>query len=449
MQLPANTNRAIEQRRKRSRWLANTVLLLLAASLTLIFLHWRHEENLDSHVPEFIALALLAGGLYLAGVLVVERFALDRVALFIIIASSLGYRLFLLPVKPPLSDDIYRYQWEGRVERVSINPYTVYPASAGLAKLQDPAHPLKTGIRTPAVYPPLTELTFSFIRTIAGYKRLFTVFDLATFFVLWWILALLKQPPHRILIYGWNPTVIVSFALCGHYDSLAIFTMMLAFVLLAVRKPLASHIFLALSFVSKFYALVLLPPFLKRTRWPYVGAFAGVAALAYLPFAGAGANLFRGFSEYAARWEGNASLFRVIRLAFATKSEAEFAVATIVFGLVAYAIWKQAPLLRAGLFLTAGILLLSPNAFPWYFTWTVPFLCFLPNAPWLLMTVTCVLGYSPVVAYVAGQPYRDSSLILALEYAPVIGWLAYQACRALANRSAAPASRSAATSDLL
>jgi hypothetical protein len=59
----------------------------------------------------------------------------------------------------------------------------------------------------------------------------------------------------------------------------------------------------------------------------------------------------------------------------------------------------------------------------------VPFLCFYRHVPMLLMSVTCVLGYAPVVAYAAGQPYRDSPLILALEYAPVLLWLVYNVVR--------------------
>jgi len=49
----------------------------------------------------------------------------------------------------------------------------------------------------------------------------------------------------------------------------------------------------------------------------------------------------------------------------------------------------------------------------------------------LLASVTSVLGYAPVVAYAAGQPYRDSPLILALEYAPVLAWLAWRLANSL------------------
>jgi len=84
--------------------------------------------------------------------------------------------------------------------------------------------------------------------------------------------------------------------------------------------------------------------------------------------------------------------------------------------------------LSASLLLISGLLFLSPNAFPWYFTWIVPFLCFYPCAPLLLLSITSVLGYAPVVAYATGGPYRDSPFILMLEYAPVLTWLLYQVC---------------------
>ncbi len=418
----------------------HAALLLLAAGLALIFFHISHQSNLNERVPEFISLILLAGALYLAAVWLIERFTANRAALLIILAAAVFYRIILLPAPPSLSEDIYRYQWEGRVQALSLNPYTVYPAKPGLQKLQNPAHPLRTGSQTPTVYPPFSEIAFSWVHTIPGYKRLFTGLDLATLAVLLWILILLKQPLHRVLIYAWNPAVIVSFSLCGHHDSLAIFTLMLAHLFIISRKSLLSNAFLGLSFASKFFAVLFLPLFLRRTKWFYVAAFAGVAALAYLPFVSAGRQLFHGLSHYAAGWEGNDSLFRIIRLASASKAQAEFVAVVLVLGLTLHAIRSQMPLFRAGLFLTAGLLLLSPNAFPWYFTWTVPFLCLEPSAPWMLMTITCVLGYSPVVAYAAGQPYRNSPLMLALEYVPVIAWLAWQGWRTLQKPTSVAAS---------
>lgn len=404
-----------------------------------IFLHFARQSNLNEHVAGFIALALAAGALYLAAVFVVDRLRLGRLALLLILVAAAAFRLILLPAPPSLSSDIYRYQWEGRIEAAKFNPYRTYPAEKSLVKFQNPAHPVETGTNVPSAYPPLSEFAFSWVHTIPGYKRLFTALDFATLGIILWMLFLLKEPPHRVLIYAWNPTVIVSFSLSGHHDSLAILTLMLAFLAIIARKPLMSNLLLALSFVSKFFAIVFLPLFLKRTRWAYGALFTGVVALAYLPYAGAGRGLLTGFGDYAAGWEGNDSLFRIINLASASKTQAEFVAAVLLAGLVFYVTRSQMPLLRAGLVLTAGLLLLSPNAFPWYFTWSVPFLCFTPSRPWLLMSVTAVLGYAPVVAYAAGQPYRNSMLILLLEYGPVVIWLAVNGTRDLASVYAAEA----------
>ncbi len=411
--------------------LAIFALLFIAMAMSAIFFHLSRLHGFNQHVPQFIALALVAGALYLAGVYLVEQFTLGWPALLVILVAAAAFRVILLPAKPPLSDDVYRYQWEGKVQALSLNPYTVYPAEPRLLRLQDPKHPLTTGATTPTVYPPLSEISFAWVRTIPGYKALYTGLDLATLGVLLLILASLQQTLHRVLTYAWNPTVLVSFSLCGHQDSLAIFTLMLAHLFIIRRKPVLSNVFLALSFASKFFALLFLPLFLKRPRWASSGVFAGVAVLCYLPFASAGWKLFHGLSNYAAGWEGNDSLFRLIYAASASKVQAEFVAGVLVLAVVAGVIPARIPLLRAGLFLTASLLLLSPNAFPWYFTWSIPFLCFYPSASWLLMSVTCVLGYAPVVAYAAGQPYRNSPLILALEYAPVLAWLAWSGWKGL------------------
>jgi hypothetical protein len=151
--------------------------------------------------------------------------------------------------------------------------------------------------------------------------------------------------------------------------------------------------------------------------------------LSYLPYVSAGWHLFKGLSDYTAGWESNDSLFRLIRLVGNSKSQAELVAGALVLILVIYTLRRRLEPLAASLLLISGMLFLSPDAFPWYFTWIVPFLCFYPRAPLLLLTITSVLGYAPVVAYAAGQPYRDSPFILLLEYAPVLVWVLYESCR--------------------
>ena len=428
---------------------AHAGLLAIAVALAAILYPLGRQPELKTHVPEFIALSLGAGGFYLVGVYVVERVRLGRAALVTILGSAVVFRLCLLPSEPQLSDDAYRYQWEGRVERAHINPYEVSPELPGVRSLEDPRHPLANRA-VPTLYPPLSEAAFSWVKTVAGYKRLFTALDLGSVGLLLLLLATVKQPLHRVLIYAWNPTVLVSFALCGHHDSLTILTLLAADLLILAHRRVPAMVFLALSFLAKFFPLLMLPIFLQGRRlrerrsagdpvraaspaWLGAGIFAAVAFLGYLPYLGAGRKLFGGLSDYAVGWEANDSLFRLVLRAGNSKAQAELVVGVMALALVGYALKERIAPLRASLLVTAGLVMLSPTAFPWYFTWSVPFLCFYPCAPWLLMSVTAVLGYAPVVAYAAGQPYRDSPFILALEYVPVYLWLGI----ALAGRARA------------
>jgi len=425
------------QKSSATHWLPTLGLLLLASGLGVLFSFIGRWQDLEHSVPEFIALSLAAGVLYVTGVFVVEHFILPPSALLVIVLGGLFFRLCLLPRQPAISNDVYRYQWEGRVERLYINPYTVYPAMHALSPLENHLHPIETGRAVSTLYPPLTEWSFSWVTTIVGYKLLYTGFDLAALGALAGLLVVSRRPLHRLLIYAWNPCVLISFALCGHHDSLAIFTLLAAILFATLRKPALSLTFLALSAISKFFSVLLLPSLLRRTGKLYALLFAAVVGLSYLPFLGAGSRLFKGLSDYAKGWEGNDSLFRLIRAAGNSKPQAELVAAALLLILVAYASRRRLEPTSASLVLISGLLFLSPTAFPWYFAWIVPFLCFNACAPFLLLSIASVLGYTPVVAYAAGQPYRDRTFILLLEYAPVLAWLGFRALRAVGDSAAA------------
>jgi hypothetical protein len=376
-------------------------------------------------MPEFIGLILLAGILYVIGVFWVERYRLGTAALLIILVSAVLFRVTLLPAHATPSDDVYRYQWDGRAQRAHLNPYVVFPNSPGLDWLQNPEHPEPPAEESPTIYPPLSELTYRLIETVPGYKRVSTILDLASVAVLMLLLAAMKQPLHRVLAYAWNPTVLISFVMSGHFDSLAIFTFLVALFFLVTNRPALSMGALALSFLSKFFPVLLLLTFLKRVRLAHVGLFVSVIFAFYVPFLGAGLHLLDGAKNYARDWVNNGSLFHLLRYFAGSRVGGELIAALMLLAAIGYLAKRRAAPLWSSLVLTGGVLLLSPTAYPWYFTWSIPFLCFYPSRAWLLMSVTSVLGYTPAISYGAGEPLKNSLLMLSLEYGPVYIWLAY------------------------
>jgi alpha-1,6-mannosyltransferase len=415
-------------RRHETLWPRGIVTLgltALAAGLTDIFRWVERQQDLDARMPEFIGLLLLAGILYVIGVFCVERFRLGATALLIILASAVLFRVVLLPARSTPSDDVYRYQWDGRAQRAHLNPYLVFPNSEELDWLQNPDHPEPPGGETPTIYPPLSELAFRLIETVPGYKRVSTILDLASAVMLMLLLAAMKRPMHRVLVYAWNPTVLISFAMSGHFDSLAIVTFLAALFFLVTNRPALSTGALALSFLSKFFPALLLLTFLKRVRLAHVGLFVSLILACYVPFLNAGWHLLDGARNYARDWVNNGSLFHLLRFVAGSRAGGELIAALMMLAVIGFLAKRRAAPLWSSLVLTGGVLLLSPTAYPWYFTWSIPFLCFYPSGAWLLMSVTSVLAYTPAIAYGAGEPLQNSLVMLSLEYGPVYLWLAY------------------------
>jgi hypothetical protein len=211
-------------------------LAALVAGLTGIFRWVARQKDLDAHMPEFIGLMLLTGIFYVIGVFWVGRFRLGASALFMILAGAILFRVVLLSAPTTLSDDVYRYQWDGRAQRAHLNPYVVFPNQEGLEWLQNPQHPEPPGEEIPSLYPPLSEFAYRLIETVPGYKRVSTIFDLFSTGLLMLLLAGMKQPLHRVLVYAWNPAVLISFAMSGHFDSLAIVTFLGALFFLVTKR---------------------------------------------------------------------------------------------------------------------------------------------------------------------------------------------------------------------
>ena len=111
-----------------------------------------------------LAIAVVAYLLAMREFFSTERFP-KRVIVIGLVLAAVWHVLFL--VQPPGSDDdVHRYVWDGRVQRLGYNPYTVIPADPALAALHTPE---TRGLNHPELsspYPPGAELFFRAVAAI-------------------------------------------------------------------------------------------------------------------------------------------------------------------------------------------------------------------------------------------------------------------------------------------
>ncbi|MFQ5926457.1 MAG: hypothetical protein ACE5MH_03385 [Terriglobia bacterium] len=433
-------------------------LLLLGVALEGAFLALRGLEPWDQHVPEVVGAGLVAGAIYLVCVYWVLRPAAPTargslLLVFLILAAAVLFRLTLVGAVPTLSDDLYRYQWEGRLQAAGWNPYLVTPADPELVALRDANFARVPGPHVPTAYPPLAELYFyGLVRVGGGLRALNWAalgLDLAALGLVLLLLGARGEPLERVLIYAWCPLVVVEFAGNGHYDGLALVTLLLANLLIIRQRRGGSIVALAAATLSKWFAGLLLPVFLapylsarglagmvrhrsREAGWgwrvllPYgtgLVGFVGAGLLLTLPYLAAGRHLVSGLEAYGEQWRNNESVFRLLSWATQRDDVAAGLALGIVVGLALYAMQARTDPLRASYWVVGAILLLSPSVFPWYVTWLVPLLCFFPNPAGLVFTVTVLLSYHVVMGYRALGVWEYNGWLVALEYLPVYALL--------------------------
>ena len=405
--------------------------------LEILFGILYHFGNLEVHVIETIATGLGAGVVYFVILYALERLPDRRATLWVILFGAVLFRLTLLPLVPSLSSDPYRYHWDGQVQLAGYNPYLVKPDTLAIGARETPlGHPLSAH-DMPNIYPPLAELVFRaaarFLPGNVAFKLPFFLADLLTVFLLAICLRSSPQRNFRLAIYAWNPLVVVEFAGTGHSDSLALAALVAALLIIRSRSGV-STLLLAAAALLKVFPVMLFPAWLRRAGWPRSGrswaaAFASavLAGLCFWPYRSAWAQIPSTLAYFGAHFQNNnASLFSVLRV---FSGSADWASGIGVGIVVALAFWAAARRLepeRAAYLIFGAILMLSPNAYSWYFTWIIPFLCFFPNPAWLLLTILQFLSYHTLIRYGILGDWRWSPLMISLTYVPFYAWILWQ-----------------------
>ncbi|MGI8855317.1 MAG: glycosyltransferase 87 family protein [Thermomicrobiales bacterium] len=278
-------------------------------ALTGVIARWR---VVAAHYHAFTAIFAIELAIYaLAAAWVIWRKPPVRWTLALIFLIAFGARLAFVPQTPTVSDDLYRYVWDGRIQAAGINPYRYAPNDPAVVYLRDTA--IYPGInRKPVrtIYPPVAQAVFLSIYwlhpdSVAWTKLAFVLLDLVTTALLVGLLVRARIRPERVLLYAWHPLLILEVAHSGHIDAVAAL-----FIVLALHARMADRSghtggLLACATLIKLYALVALPAFFSspRRNVRLLAALLATTALAYAPFLSVGAHVF-GFLPGYVRQEG-------------------------------------------------------------------------------------------------------------------------------------------------
>jgi alpha-1,6-mannosyltransferase len=399
---------------------ARALLLLGTASLGL-YLALATAEPLRFHLAVYFSCYTALFGLYLVAVVGVVRSAEadrpSRPRLLLILAFGVIFRLVLIPTEPSLSDDMFRYVWDGRVQAAGLNPYAYPPGAPELASLRDPQlWPKINRKEFITVYPPGSELGFAAIyalhpESVPWTKLALCLVDLTTLLPLLLLLRRRGLRPERALIYAWSPLVVVEFAHGGHSDALLL-PFLLAGLLLLERRPGLAGLLLGAAAAIKLLPALLIGAFVRRAGWWRLALGAGlVVGLAFLPYLGVGGQVLDFLPKYFQE-EFNSGLYRLTAVTLrdwlgpAGPLLVRQVSGLSLLGLLLFLALRrsdQAPE-RTALTIFGLFLLLTPNLHPWYVTWLVP-LCapllrpgrlglrFEPVSGWLLLSGLVALGY--------------------------------------------------------
>lgn len=388
------------------------VFLAIACACGLVWL-----GDLRATATEAIVIMLLWG-------VMVSQIHPRSGKLWMVFVAAAAVRGLLLASPPTLSDDLFRYLWEGQATLLGGNPYLTPPADS--AWPEDPIRALVNHPTIPSIYPPLAQWLFAGLAAlyydpliIKGFMGLCDALIAVT---IGSILVGRGRSLAGAWLYALHPLAAVESAGSGHLESVAILSLLLAIWAWDRGKPgvVLAGIGANLKLLP---GVVMLALARKRPRLLAVVALISVVAL--VPFVEAGGALTAGLSTYAEHWSFNASLFRVFDWLLGAHAR-PVAVAVGAMVCVLVVLRRQDPA-EIALWVGATFVLLSPTVHPWYFAWAwIPaILCGVRS--FTLLATLAPLSYAVLVGYdpQVGN-WREPAWTAWVVYLPFFGALLWE-----------------------
>jgi len=417
----------------------------------------------------------LAGISYLLAIrefFATPRFSRRVVVIGLVLAA--GWHIEFLRVPSGADDDIHRYVWDGRLQRLGYNPYLVVPSDPAVKGLHTPETRNLNNPDLPSPYPAGAQLFFRAVTAIQestfALKIAFVVCELAIILVLLDLLRR-KQAAHLVLAFAWNPLLAVEVAGSGHIDIVGALLLLVSAVALVRRRRATAAVGLGLAIAVKLLPVVLVPLYWKRVRIRDAALAAAVVGLLYVPFLNHGRIPIGSLGTYVQSFRFNGPVFAALHRVAPPQLLAGLAV---LVGLVT-ATWLRSreselspdqrtlttedtelhrgntvasPLCNSVPSVVQGFefawpmaasLLCAPVVFPWYLLGLLPFLTSASTLLIILWTVSIIPTYVQWHLRASGRPWGSlPGWVMLVEYGIVAIVASIIALRRRVSRPALP-----------
>src|SRR6202521_3958751 len=388
---------------------------ILLVSLTIC------SRNFSRGEPSFFIPLAVAGVAYLLAFrefLSTPEFP-KRVIVFGL-ALSVFWHFQFLRMPPGLDDDIHRYLWDGRVQRLGYNPYIVVPNDPVLSSLHTAETSTLNNPEVPSPYPAGAQLFFRAVaaihESIFALKVAFVVCDLAIVFVLLDVLRRTGQGEHWVLAYAWHPLLAIEVAGSGHVDIVGVLLLLVSAAALLRRWRAVAAMSFGLAVAVKLLPIVLLPLYWKRVRMRDAALAAVMVGLLYVPFLNHGRIPIGSLGTYVQSFRFNDPMFATLERV--ASPQLVLGLAVLVGFLTAIWLRSKAPAASADAFAwpMAASLLCAPVVYPWYLLWLLPFVRSASTVPIIIWTVSIIPTYYVWHLRTLGRPWLVPGWIMLLEY---------------------------------
>lgn len=447
----------------------NTLLLFSAVTFFLLtwFLGYQIERSQFFYLITHYGFFFL---LYLA----VYYYSSDSKTILFYTGVGIGIRFLLIFAFPNLSDDVYRFIWDGRLIANGINPFDHLPTyyiEEGV-KVKGITTALYEQLNSPdyfTIYPPVNQFIFATAAyltpdSITGssivMKSFLFLMEAGSLYLIIQLLKHFKLPEKNVLLYALNPLIIFEIMGNIHFEGPMIFFLLLSVWLIAIKQQLVgSAVAMALSIASKLLPLIFLPFFILRLAknpvirplkfnilswfqeidWArnllFFGTLGASLLLMFFPlFSGTFlANFGASLNLYFQEFEFNGSIYYVLRwLGYLRKgynvieslgpSLSILAFLSILFLMFREQSPKWNNLFKQFLFAISIYLFLSMTVHPWYVA--LPIVCCLFTSfrfpiLWSGLIFLTYINYNYVV-------YQENLWMVAIEYILIGIFVAYE-----------------------